>query len=159
MVPEPTRRRVLQGSGVALSASLGGCMGVFDDNNDGGGGGEPDAGSDSYGIVLVNEMERAHTVTIAVRRLGESEAVFSETAEIEPDEHQEWEEVLTEQERQYRVVATIEDAPFYDNEQQNQAAVSVGTSMSPDVENVVVIVAPYFDERTVWVNTSQVDQV
>lgn len=46
-----------------------------------------------------------------------------------------------------------------DNEQQNQAAVSVGTSVSPDVENVVVTVAPYFDERTVWVNTSQVDQV
>lgn len=157
MVPNPTRRRVLHGSSVALAASLGGCMGVFDDSDDGGG--EPDAGSDSYGIVLVNEMERAHTVTIEVRKLGESDAVFSETAEVEPDEQQEWEEVLTEAEVQYRVVATVEDAPFYDNEQQNQAAVSVGTSTSPDVENVVVSVAPYFDERTVWVNTSQMDQV
>ncbi|WP_232700722.1 hypothetical protein [Halobacterium wangiae] len=150
MPSNPTRRRrFLHGSALLATTALSGCSNLFGSGSDGG---EPDEGTDSYGILLLNETERTHTVTVEVRELFADEPIFSETTEIEPDEETEWESVLTEQEQQYRVAAELENAVFYDQSQQNRATVSVGTPASPDIENLVVKVAPYFDERTVWVN-------
>lgn len=150
MLSSVRRRRLLQCVAVGATTTLAGCNGVL-----GGDDSEPDASTDSYGIELRNEMEQAFTVTIEARLLVEDEQVFSETAEVQPGEQKEWEEVMTEDQTQYRVEATLENADFYDQRQQNRATVSVGTSVSPDVENVVVKVAPYFDLQTVWVNATR----
>lgn len=150
MVPDPDRRTVLQSGSVLATTALAGCAGLFGS----GGGEDPDAGSDSYGVLLLNEMDETHTVTIKAKPFGGDELVFEETAEIKPDEEKEWEQVFTGDRKQYSVNATLGVDNFYTNEHQNQATVSVGTEVSPDIENIIVKVAPYFDTLTVWVNQS-----
>ncbi|WP_232688374.1 hypothetical protein [Halobacterium zhouii] len=149
MVPNPTRRNVLQSGSVLATTALAGCSGLL-----GGGSSDPDAGNDSYGILLLNEMDQTHTVTVKASPLGGSELIFEKTAEIEPGKEKEWEEVFTGDRKQYRVTATLGVDNFYTNQQQNQATVSVGTETAPDIENIIVKVAPYFDTLTVWVNQS-----
>ena len=149
MVPNQRRRKILQSGGVLATAALAGCSGLLG----GGDSSDPDAGNDSYGVLLLNEMDEAHTVTVEAKRLGGDELVFEQTAEIEPGSEKEWEEVFTGDRQQYRVTATL-GVDFYTNEQQNQATISVGTEVSPDIENITVKVAPYFDLLTVWVNQS-----
>lgn len=151
MVPDANRRTFLQTSSVLATTALAGCaslLGGGDDSSD------PDAGTDSYGVLLLNEMEETHTVTVEATRLGGDEVVFEQTAEVEPGGEKEWEEVFTGDRQQYRVTATLGSGNFYTNEQQNQATISVGTETAPDIENIIVKVAPYFDTLTVWVNQS-----
>lgn len=150
MALHESRRALLQASGATALTALSGCLGFFSDDASG----EPDAGTGSYGILLLNDLERTYTVTITVRRVLEEDPIFSETAEIEPGGRKEWERVMTEDSVQYRVEAELEGTDFYTNELQHIGHVSVDTPVSPEVENVVVTVAPYFDTRTVWVNTT-----
>lgn len=149
MALHQSRRRFLQSGSVLATTALAGCTSLLGSDD-----GDPDAGNDSYGVLLMNEMSQAHTVTIEATLFGEDETVFEETTEIQPNEEKEWDEVFTGERKQYRVHATLEANNFYTNENQNQATINVGTEVAPDIENIIVKVAPYFDTMTVWVNQS-----
>lgn len=143
MALQPDRRAVLRSGGIVAAAALAGCSAipfVGDTEN-------PDAGTDSYGVFLVNEHEAAHDVTITVQNRSADEQVFEESVTVEPEAEREWDEVLTE-EAEYIVEAVVDAGAFYDQNNQNQRTVFVGASSSPDVENVLVRVQPQFDGVT-----------
>jgi hypothetical protein len=150
MVSNPTRRALLRSGGVVAAASLAGCSLLSGSS----GSSDPDAGTDSYGVLLTNETEQTYTVTVTARPRSGGDPVFEETAESPPDEDREWDEVFTE-EGQYLVEATADAEHFYDQSQQNRRTISVGSPVSPEIENVTVRVATEFDGITAHVEFSE----
>jgi hypothetical protein len=139
MVPEPTRRTLLRSGSVLAATALAGCSAVpgWSDSND------PDAGTDSYGVLLTNEIDEAYTVTITARSRGDSETVFDETVEVGADDSREWNQVLTG-EGLYNVRAVVDAEHFIAED--NTRTVSVGASNSYEAENVVVRLSEPFED-------------
>jgi hypothetical protein len=139
MVPEPTRRALLRGGSVLAATAFAGCSAL-----PGGGSGDPDAGTDSYGVRVENRTERTQTVAVTVRPRGGSETVFEETVEVAAGGTREWDRVLTE-DGQYLVKAVVDAEHFLTASDNNVRTVSVGAPNSYDAENVTVRLAS-FDE-------------
>lgn len=139
MVPEPTRRSFLQSGSLLAATSLAGCSAVpgWSNSND------PDAGTDSYGVLLTNEIDEAYTVTITARTRGDGETVFDETVEVGADESREWNQVLTD-EGLYRVRAVVDAEHFLAED--NTRTVSVGASNSYEAENVIIRLTEPFED-------------
>jgi hypothetical protein len=132
MVLQSSRRRVLRTGGVLAATALAGCTALS-----GGGGEDPDAGKDSYGIRLVNDTEETHSVTITAGPHGGDETTFEETVDSEPNDPQEWDEVLTEQQI-YVVRATVDHDEFVEEWGNPVRTVSVGAENSVEAENLLV---------------------
>ena len=135
MALQPTRRRVLRSGGVLAATALAGCSAL-----PGNGSGDPDAGTDSYGIRLQNDTEKTHSVTITAEPHGD-EPTFDRTVESNPDEPREWNQVLTD-DRIYVVRATVDDDHFIEELSENVLSVSVGAENSIDAKNVFVTIEP-----------------
>lgn len=143
MVPDPTRRTLLSGAAAVAATVTTGCSMLPGDGND------PDAGTDSYGVVVNNRMDTAYDVTVTATASGGGETVFEETADVPADGSHEWDEVLTG-DGLYRVTATVDD-PGFAADGHNTRAVSVGTSNAVDAKNVVVLLTDHSEGVTAFV--------
>ena len=132
MTLHSTRRNVLRSGSVLAASAVAGCTAFT-----GGGSEDPDAGKDSYGILLENGTEETHSVTITAGPHGGDETTFEETVESTPGDSQEWEQVLTG-EQIYVVRATVDDDNFVEEWGSPVRTVSVGAENSVDAENLLV---------------------
>jgi|AntDeeMinimDraft_5_1070356.scaffolds.fasta_scaffold26208_1 hypothetical protein len=142
MTLQQTRRAVLAtGTSLAVTALVG-CSAVpgFGPDSDGAG---PDAGGDSYGIVVSNDTDETYPVTVTAGPRGE-DPFFEETVESTPDEDHEWDSVLTG-EGLFVVAADVDAEHFHEELSQTQRTVTVGTENSMDVEDVLVYLRPEAD--------------
>lgn len=149
MVPSITRRAVLRAGGVAASAAVAGCSAL-------GGEPDPDAGKDSYGVLLENNLDDAYTVTLTGETFRDHEQMWAqENVEIGPDERREWEQVFTEP-THYLLRARVEDDGFPETYREQHNSVNVGAESSPEAENarVTLQLLPNTDDEeipAVWV--------
>lgn len=149
MVPTPTRRTVLRAGGVAASVALAGCSGVGSEP-------DPDAGKDSYGVLLENTLDDTYTVSLTGETFVDHEVMWEkENVEIDPGEQREWEQVFTDT-KQYQLTARVEDDGFPETYRESYNTVNVGRESSPDAENFSVTLRTLPDENdemipAVWV--------
>jgi hypothetical protein len=138
MALQPTRRTVLRGCGVLATSALAGCSVLPGVGGSPGDPDDPDQGKQSFGVRVVNETDHTYPVTVTAWPRGESDdAFFEETAEITPDEPQEWDQVLTG-EGLFVVEATVDDDHFVVADAENRRTVTVGMENAPSVKNVRV---------------------
>lgn len=145
MVPSITRRTVLCSGSLAAGAALAGCSTLLGSSEPD----DPDAGTDSYGVALRNELSEAYTVSMVARPVVGGDAVFEKTVESEPGTEQEWEQVFTE-ETQFVLEASVDHEAFRDQFSQVKGYVNPGGSNAPAVENLVVVLetqSVYTDEQ------------
>ncbi len=148
MGPTATRRTLLR-TGVAASAGLAGCSAI-------GGEPDPDAGRDSYGILLENRLDDAYTVSLTGETFRDHEVTWEQAGvEIGPGERREWEQVFTEP-THYLLRARAEDDGFPETYRENHNSVNVGKESSPEAENarVTLRLLPNADDEevpAVWV--------
>jgi hypothetical protein len=133
MVPTPTRRALLRTGLVGASASLAGCSALTGDSEP-----DPDAGKDSYGVLLENRLDDAYTVTLTGETFRDHEQMWrKEGVEIAAGESREWEQVFTEP-THYLLRARAEDDDFPETYRAEHNSVNVGKESSPDAENALV---------------------
>lgn len=145
MAPDSTRRSALQAS-TALLATLAGCSGTL-------GGSEPDdpdAGTDSYGLLLQNRTTEKHSFGVVAEPL-DGDVVFDDSAEVEGESEHEWDSVLTE-DGMYQLRASL-DGWEDSNRYTDSNYVDVGGENAPDFPNVVVRAfrADYYGEEHTYV--------
>ena len=135
MPSQQTRRTVLSGASALAATALAGCSAVpgFGPESESGG---PDAGTDSYGIVVENDTEDTHPVTVTAGPRGEAPS-FEETVESTPEENHEWDSVLTG-EGLFVVEAAVDSEHFFAEASQTRRTVTVGTENAPEVSDVLV---------------------
>lgn len=104
-----------------------------------GGSGDPDAGTDAYGLGLTNKTEQAYTVTAGPR--GSDTVDFEETAESTPGEDREWDQAVTG-EGLYVVEAAVDADHFVPDAGQPRPTITVGTETARDEANLLVEVLP-----------------
>jgi hypothetical protein len=142
-MPLQQTRRALLATGSTLAAiALAGCSAVpgYGPRSEDSG---PDAGKDSYGIVVENDTDRTYPVTVTAGPRG-GDPFFEETVESTPDEDREWDGVLTG-EGLFVVEAAVDAEHFYEEQSQTKRTVTVGTDNSPAVEDVLVYLRPEGD--------------
>lgn len=131
MAPRYSRRSALRLGGIALTTVLAGCS-LFDGSVDGDGSGgspddsplttiqataptsggtrfaetSPDAGRESYGLVLRNVTDEARTVTLQVGKPFEETYVFEKTVTINANTRRSWDSVVTKNE-EYAFIAQL----------------------------------------------------
>jgi hypothetical protein len=131
MVSDSTRRSALR-SGTALLAGLAGCSGTFGGSEEPD---DPDAGTDSYGILLQNRTTESHSFGVVAEPI-DGDVVFDDSAEVEGESEHEWDSVLTE-DGMYQLRASLdgwEDSNLFTDSNY----VDVGGESAPDYPNVVV---------------------
>jgi hypothetical protein len=130
-----TRRALLSAGSAVAAAGLAGCSAVpgYGPSSDQTG---PDAGKDSYGIVVVNESDQTYTVTVTARPRG-GDVFFEETVESTPEEDREWDQVLTD-DGMHLVRANVEGQDLAAPSQPLRNVV-VGKEHSPEVDDVLVV--------------------
>lgn len=132
MRPEFPRRTVLATGVAALGTALAGCSGGSDEEEDAGTP-DPDEGTDSYGIHLVNDARETHEVDLKAAKVWEDETVFEETIEIDPDESMTWHQVITE-EVEHSVIASLGIGDWYRHS--TSRFITPGQEDSPDIAHV-----------------------
>ncbi|WP_232702822.1 hypothetical protein [Halobacterium wangiae] len=137
MALQPTRRSVLCGSSVLAATVLAGCSAIPGV----GGSGDPDAGTDSYGVRLLNKTDHPYSVTITVAPRGSDELVFEETVESDPSEDHEWDQVVSG-EGLYVVEASVDDDHFLPEAGKPRRTITVGTENAMEVHDILVEVVP-----------------
>lgn len=144
-MPLQQTRRALLASGSTLAATaLAGCSAVpgFGPASESS---EPDAGTDSYGIVVRNSTETSYEVTVKASPRGE-DPFFEKTVESTPEEDVEWDSVLTG-DGMFLVEASVDDDHYLEEVSQPIRNVVVGSENSPEVDDVLVLL----QERSVGV--------
>ncbi|QLG63873.1 hypothetical protein [Halorarum salinum] len=134
-MPSPrTRRRVLR-TATALASTLAGCSSAGDgstpDPDD------PDAGTDSYGILARNLSGTTYGLGIEVTRTWEDEVVFGETIELDGGDEREWDGVITGA-GEWSVIGRVDDHGA--EADSDGLRLGLGDDDAPDVANVRVIV-------------------
>lgn len=130
-----TRRRLLRSATAGAVPVLSGCSGVLPGSSDGTT--DPDAGTDSYGIFLANDLEKAATVQIEVALPFDDETAFDETVEIATGKSKEWNQVITG-EKEWAVSGELKDPDTVDRLSSDSLWITPGSEDAPDVENVRV---------------------
>ena len=144
MPSQQTRRTVLSGASALAATALAGCSAVpgFGPESESGG---PDAGTDSYGIVVRNSTETSYEVTVKASPRG-GDPFFEKTVESTPEEDVEWDSVLTG-DGMFLVEASVDDDHYLEDVSQPLRNVVVGSENSPEVDDVLVLL----QERSVGV--------
>jgi len=139
---QQTRRAALAGASALAATALAGCSAVpgFGPESDDAG---PDAGGDSYGVVVSNDTEQTYSVTVTAKPRN-GEPFFEETVESTPEEDVEWDGVLTG-EGLFVVEANVDADHFHEQPSQTRRTVTVGRENSPAVEDVLVYLRPEAD--------------
>lgn len=145
MVSDSTRRSALRSS-TALLATLAGCSGVLDGSEPD----DPDAGADSYGILVQNRTTDSHSFGVVAEPL-DGDVVFDDSVEVEGESEHEWDSVLTD-DGMYQLRASL-DGWEDSNRHTDSNYVDVGGENAPDFPNVVVraFKGEYYDRTETYV--------
>jgi len=142
MPSQRTRRAVLSAGSALAATGLAGCSalpGYGPESEDG-----PDAGTDSYGVVVANDSDQTFPVTVTARPRG-GDAYFQERIESTPEEDHEWDQVLTGDGMHVVEVTVHGHDPV--EESQTRVTVVVGSENSPEVADVLAIFEPHPEGR------------